>query len=73
MPASSMNNQRRLYSDLAWVFPIISPPEDYIEETEQFRKIIQEHSLIEARTLLNLGCGAGHNDYTLKKHFEVTG
>lgn len=25
------------------------------------------------RTLLHLGCGGGHDDFTLKKHFRVTG
>lgn len=25
------------------------------------------------KSLLDLGCGGGHSDYTLKKHFEVTG
>jgi SAM-dependent methyltransferase len=69
----SVNDQQRLYSDLAWIWPIISPPQDYIEETEQLCKIIQGHSQIEVKTLLNLGCGGGHNDYTLKKHFRVTG
>ncbi|MCK4723350.1 MAG: class I SAM-dependent methyltransferase, partial [Dehalococcoidia bacterium] len=73
MQEFSPNKQQRLYSDLAWVWPIISPPEDYIEETEQLCKIIREHSQLEVTTLLNLGCGGGHNDYTLKKHFNVTG
>ena len=73
MEASLSNEDQRLYSDLAWVWPIISPPEDYIEETEQLCKIIREHSQIEVKTLLDLGCGGGHNDYTLKKHFNVTG
>jgi SAM-dependent methyltransferase len=66
-------NQCRLYDDLAWTWPIISPPEDYIEETEELCKAIREYSQITAKTLLNLGCGGGHNDYTLKKHFDVTG
>lgn len=73
MPASSSNNQWRLYGDLAWTWPIISPPQHYIEETEEFCRVIREHSQIEVRTLLDLGCGGGHNDGTLKKHFEVTG
>lgn len=73
MSQSSPRDQRRLYADLVWTWPIISPPEDYTEESEQFAKIIREHSKIEVKTLLNLGCGGGHNDYTLKKHFEVTG
>jgi len=62
----------RLYNDLAWTWPIISPVEDYIEETELFGKLIKEHSKIEVKTLLHLGCGGGHNDYTFKKHFKVT-
>jgi len=66
-------DQRRLYGDLAWIWPIISPPEHYIEETEKFCKVIREHSQTEVKPLLDLGCGGGHNDYTLKKHFEVTG
>jgi len=73
MGQSSLKDQRRLYGDLAWTWPIISPPEDYTKESEQFAKIIREHSKIEVKTLLNLGCGGGHNDYTLKKYFEVTG
>ncbi|MFQ5883968.1 MAG: class I SAM-dependent DNA methyltransferase, partial [Thermoplasmata archaeon] len=46
---------------------------DYVEETELFSKIIKEHSRIEVRTLLHIGCGAGHNDQVFKRHFEVTG
>jgi len=71
--SSSSNDQRRLYGDLAWTWPIISPPEDYVEETEQFCTVIREHSQVKVKTLLHLGCGGGHNDYTLKQHFEVTG
>jgi len=69
----SVNDRQRLYSDLAWVWPIISPPQDYIEEAEQLCRIIREHSQLEVKKLLNLGCGGGHNDCTLKKHFRVTG
>lgn len=72
MKISSGKDERRLYSDLAWTWPIISPVEDYIEETEIFSKLIREHSKIEVKTLLHLGCGGGHNDYTFKKHFKVT-
>jgi len=67
------NNQQRLYNDLAWVWPIISPREEYIPETELFCEAIRKHSQIPVKTLLDLGCGGGHNDYVLKKHFEVTG
>jgi len=72
MKIFSEKDERRLYSDLAWTWPIISPVEDYIEETELFSKLIREHSKIEVKTLLHIGCGGGHNDYTFKKHFKVT-
>ncbi|MEW6041498.1 MAG: class I SAM-dependent methyltransferase, partial [Elusimicrobiota bacterium] len=67
------NNEKRLYHDLAWTWPIISPLEHYIEETEFFSNVIREHSKIPGKTMLHLGCGGGHNDYTLKKYFQVTG
>lgn len=70
---TSEKGKRRLYGDLAWLWPIISPPEDYIEETELFSKTIKMHSKIKVKTLLHLGCGGGHNDCTFKKHFKVTG
>ena len=69
----SGKDYRRLYSDLAWMWPIVSPAEDYVEETEFLAKLIKENSKIEVETLLHLGCGGGHNDYTFKKHFKVTG
>jgi len=72
MKISSRKDERRLYGDLAWTWPIISPVEDYIEETELFSKLIKEHSRIEVKTLLHLGCGGGYNDYTFKKYFKVT-
>ncbi len=72
MKISSGKDERRLYGDLAWTWPIISPLEDYIEETELFSKLIKEHSTIEVKTLLHLGCGGGHNDYIFKKDFKVT-
>ncbi len=65
--------QKRLYKDLAWLWPIISPPEEYIKETKFFCEIIKKHSKIKVKTLLHLGCGGGHNDSIFKKHFQVTG
>ncbi|MEA2062414.1 MAG: class I SAM-dependent methyltransferase [Gemmatimonadota bacterium] len=69
----SSNDQCRLYGDLTWIWPVISPVEDYIEETRQIVRLIREHSMTEVKSLLDLGCGGGHYDYTLKEHFEVTG
>ena len=66
---------RRMYDDLAWLWPLMGQPEeeDWIAESEQFVNAINKHSRIEARTLLSLGCGGGKNDYTLKKRFTITG
>jgi len=63
----------RPYRDLAWTEHIVGPPEEYIEETELFSKVIKDNSKIEVKALLHLGCGAGGHDYTFKKHFKVTG
>jgi SAM-dependent methyltransferase len=68
-----MKDQRRMYGDLAQLWPIISPPEDYVNEADLFAKLIALRSNIKAKTLLHLGCGAGHLDWTLKKHFRITG
>ena len=72
MKTSSRKDERQLYGDLAWTWPIISPFEGYIEETELFSKLIKENSKIEVKTLLHLGCGGGHNDYIFKKHFRMS-
>jgi len=69
----SSADDRRLYGDLAWTWPIVSPPEDYVPEGGFFAGQIREHSGFEVKTLLHLGCGGGHNDFTLKRHFDVTG
>ena len=62
-----------LYSELVWIWPIISPPEDYVKETVYFGRLIETQSTIPVTTLLHLGCGGGHNDFTFKKRFTVTG
>jgi SAM-dependent methyltransferase len=66
-------DQQRLYKDLSWLWPIVSPADDYVEETEFFSSLIKEYSEIQVKSLLNLGCGGGQYDYTLKKYFKVTG
>lgn len=67
------SGQRRLYGDLAWTWPIISPPDRYVGESEAFTALIRAHGSGGGETLLNLGSGGGHNDLTLKRHFAVTG
>jgi len=66
-------NQWKSYTELAWVEPIIAPPQDYEKESSIYCRLINETAQVEVKNLLHLGCGAGINDYTFKKHFQVTG
>jgi hypothetical protein len=50
------------YGELAWTEHILTPPDEYGEETEPLINAINEHSVTEVKTLLHLGCGAGGND-----------
>jgi SAM-dependent methyltransferase len=66
-------DNQRMYTDLAWTWPIICPPERYSEEAELLAKIINKHSRNPVNTLFNIGCGGGCEDFTLKKYFRITG
>jgi SAM-dependent methyltransferase len=63
----------RLYGDYAWTFPILSPLEGYLEETEYFIGLISGKAKVPLHSLLHLGCGAGQNDFVFKRHFRTTG
>jgi len=63
---------RRMYSDLAWLFPLISPPDEYTYEATELWETIKHHAKLQPKTLLDLGSGAGHLDYHLKKHLNIT-
>ncbi len=69
----TLKDQQRLYADLAWLWPIISPPQDYVSEAGEFIEAIHQHARFEVKTLLDLGCGGGHNDHALQERFQVTG
>jgi SAM-dependent methyltransferase len=68
-----IQKEKRMYSDLAWTWSIISPKEDYIPEASEISKTIESHTRIKIQTLLHLGCGGGHLDYSFKKYYKVTG
>jgi len=52
---------------------ILSDPAHYCHEAAAFRDAIRGHASIPTTTLLDLGCGGGHNDLHLKQDFRVTG
>jgi SAM-dependent methyltransferase len=64
----------RLYSDLAWLWPLWGDPDgEYAEWCAHVVAMIEKHAKRDVRTLLNLGCGGGKNAYNLKRHYKVTG
>jgi SAM-dependent methyltransferase len=65
------DEQPRLYGELAQWFHLLTAPEDYAEEAELYRTLIQE-AVPEARTVLELGSGGGNNAAHLKSHFRLT-
>ena len=66
------SGHNRLYYDLAYLWPIVSPPEDYAEEAEHWRRAIRT-TLGEGRhRILELGVGGGHNLSHLAADFEAT-
>jgi len=69
-PASSTP---RLYGDLAHLWLLFSPPDEYIEEVETFRARLLRHGVPDGGTLLHLGSGGGSIDYHLKDSYRVTG
>jgi SAM-dependent methyltransferase len=68
-----MKGTCRLYDDLAWLWPLWGAPEEYASYCSHVAGLIAGHSLIPARTLLDIGCGGGKNVFNLKRDFEVTG
>lgn len=61
------------YGDLAWTDTVVSSPEEARQDTEYFVELIRSNSQIEVKNLHHLGCGAGFNDFTFKREFDVTG
>ena len=66
----------RLYNDLADLWPIVSPPAEYLAEAAEWLDIIRSRLDLAAGrrqrpTLLELGCGGGHLLSHLTAHFTA--
>ncbi|MFW6039136.1 MAG: class I SAM-dependent methyltransferase [bacterium] len=59
----------RLYTDLADLWPLLSPPEHYVSEAAVLRKLLEER-LPTAHSLLELGAGGGHTLCHLRDAYE---
>ena len=59
----------RLYNDLSYIWPIISPPHEYSVEAWHIKEIIQQNIGYNRKSLLELGSGGGHILSHLKNDF----
>jgi len=62
----------RLYNDLSYLWPVMSPPEEYAEEAFLWQKVLREHLGAARHEILELGVGGGHNLSHLTAHYDAT-
>jgi methyltransferase family protein len=67
----------RLYGDLAWLWPLLSPPDHYAEEAATLLELYTQLAPTTRASggpprLLELGAGGGHMLLHLGAHFECT-
>ena len=62
----------RLYNDLSYLWPLISPPEEYAEEAGHWRQALWDRLGPGAHRILELGVGGGHNLSHLTSDFQAT-
>ncbi|MEE9403715.1 MAG: class I SAM-dependent methyltransferase [Algisphaera sp.] len=55
----------RLYTDLAWLWPHLSPPEHYTAEAAHLDALLKEHLGPEPQRILEMGAGGGHTLFHL--------
>ena len=71
-----MPDTPRLYADLARLWPHLSPPEDYADESQTLIELITqtlgEPAEGQRWSLLELGAGGGHSVIHLKDRFDCT-
>lgn len=63
---------RRIYDELAHLWPLISPPEDYRKEANFWRELLWQKLGPGNHEILELGVGGGHNLSHLTKDFQAT-
>ena len=69
-----MDTTCRLYTDLAWLWPMWGDAAaEYAHYCQHVTRLIRQHSNVPATTLLDIGCGGGKNVVNLSREFNVTG
>jgi SAM-dependent methyltransferase len=61
-----------MYGDLAHLWPLVSPAEDYAEEARHWREALREHLGPGRHAILELGVGGGNNLSHLTADFDAT-
>lgn len=61
-----------MYSDLAYLWPLVSPPEEYAREAACWRRALRDKLGPGRHRILELGAGGGHNLSHLAGEFEAT-
>ena len=61
-----------LYNELAYLWPAISPPEEYAAEAAYWRRALRQYLGEGRRPILELGVGGGHNLSHLTAEFDAT-
>lgn len=72
MVKSDVLRMGRLYDELAFLMPLISPPADYAEEAVHWRQTLRGLLGDGRHRILELGVGGGHNLSHLTSDFEAT-
>lgn len=63
--------QHRLYGDLAHLWPLVSPPEQYEEEAGYWLRELRARLAPGRRRILDLGTGGGHHLHRLTDDFDA--
>ena len=61
-----------MYGRLAGWWPLLSAPEDYAEEADFYRRVLEGAGVDPLETVLELGSGGGNNASHLKRRFRMT-
>lgn len=64
--------RNRLYGELAWLWPLMSPPEHYVEEASYWLRALRARLPAGRRRVLELGSGGGHFLHQLTSEFDAT-
>ncbi len=67
-----MTEQPKLYASLAPWFHLITSPDEYAEEAEVYRGLLEKAGVPAGGSVMELGSGGGNNASHLKKHFRLT-